>query len=42
MTTIDLDKPIRATTQVETADLKADAEELKHEAEQKHQLLQRS
>ncbi|MEL1747507.1 Na+/H+ antiporter NhaC family protein, partial [Acinetobacter baumannii] len=34
VTTIDLDKPIRATTQVETADLKADAEELKHEAEQ--------
>ena len=34
VTTIDLDKPLRATTQDETADLKADAEELKHEAEQ--------
>ncbi|WP_289628354.1 Na+/H+ antiporter NhaC family protein, partial [Escherichia coli] len=30
----DLDKPLRATAQDETADLKADAEELKHEAEQ--------
>ena len=34
VTTIDLDKPLRATAQDETADLKADAEELKHEAEQ--------
>ncbi len=34
VTTIDLDKPLRATVQDETADLKADAEELKHEAEQ--------
>ncbi len=32
--TIDLDKPLRATAQDETVDLKADAEELKHEAEQ--------
>ncbi|HFE7310500.1 TPA: Na+/H+ antiporter family protein [Acinetobacter baumannii] len=34
VTTIDLDKPLRATAQDETADLKADAEELKHGAEQ--------
>jgi predicted histidine transporter YuiF (NhaC family) len=32
VTSIDLDKPLRATTQAEY-DLKADAEELKHEAE---------